>query len=206
MADDSRPNLFEPDWESAQEQEGFRTRRASLGHQAGADRLGASLFEIEPGSAAFPLHYHLGNEEMLIVVAGKPALRDSDGERQLAEGDVVAFRVGEEGAHQVINRSQEPVRILMLSERVSPDIVVRPESGKISAFGRPPGVLCLGARMISGACASFSKLVCLHQAPCSPSFQPWSPHSTTMVLLASCSRSNSSSSFPTFASVKLAAA
>lgn len=139
MAKEHRPNLFNPEWESTQEQEGFRTKRASLGHQAGSDRLGASLFEIKPGNAAFPLHFHLANEEMLIVVTGTPSLRTAEGERVLAEGEVVPFLVGEEGAHQVINRTDQPVRILMISERVAPDIVIRPESGKLSAFGRPPG-------------------------------------------------------------------
>jgi uncharacterized cupin superfamily protein len=132
-------NLFDPEFELEQDQEGFRTRRASLGYQVGAKRLGASLIEIEPGNAAFPLHYHLGNEEMLIVIAGTPTLRDANGERVLPEGEVVTFPIGEDGAHQVINRTEAPVRILMLSEMVAPDIVVRPESGKISAFGRPPG-------------------------------------------------------------------
>jgi uncharacterized cupin superfamily protein len=47
--------------------------------------------------------------------------------------------VGERGAHQVINRSGEPARMLVVSEMAAPDIVVRPESGKISAFGRAPG-------------------------------------------------------------------
>jgi uncharacterized cupin superfamily protein len=132
-------NLFDPEFDRTQEQQGFRTRRAMLGRQAESQQLGASLFEIEPGNAAFPLHYHLGNEEMLIVVAGTPTLRTADAERELAEGEVVSFPIGEEGAHQVINRGDEPVRILMISQMVVPDIVVRPESGKISAFGRPPG-------------------------------------------------------------------
>jgi uncharacterized cupin superfamily protein len=132
-------NLFDPEFDQTQKQEGFRTRRAMLGKQAEAKRLGASLFEIEPGNAAFPLHYHLGNEEMLIVVAGTPTLRTADGERELAEGEIVSFPLGEQGAHQVINRTDGPVRILMLSEMIAPDIVVRPESGKISAFSRPPG-------------------------------------------------------------------
>ena len=132
-------NLFEPSFEGASDREGFRGRRARLGREAGAERLGASLFELEPGSAAFPLHYHLGNEEMLIVVAGRPALRTAEGERPLDEGEVVAFPVGEAGAHQIVNRSPDPVRILIISEMNAPDVVVRPESGKLSAFGRPPG-------------------------------------------------------------------
>lgn len=137
-------NLFDPEFDGEQQREGFRTRRAGLGAQAGGERLGASLFEIQPGQAAFPLHYHLANEEMLIVVAGRPSLRTADGERELAQGEIVAFPRGETGVHQVVNRGDEPVRILMVSEMVSPDIVVRPESGKISAFGRAPGSAAKG--------------------------------------------------------------
>lgn len=132
-------NFSEPEFDPPSEREGFRGRRARLGRQAGAEHLGLSLFELEPGSAPFPLHYHLGNEEMLIVLAGEPSLRTPNGERPLAEGEVVAFPVGEEGAHQVVNRSDKPARVLILSEMNAPDVVVRPESNKISAFGRPPG-------------------------------------------------------------------
>ena len=57
----------------------------------------------------------------------------------MAEGEVVAFPIGERGAHQIVNRTDQAVRILIVSEMVAPDIVVRPESGKLSAFGRPPG-------------------------------------------------------------------
>ena len=135
----ARVNLFEPTFEESTEQVGFTRRRALLGRQAGARDLGASLFELDPGSAQFPLHYHLGNEELLIVISGRPSLRTLDGDRELEEGEVVAFPRGEAGAHQVVNRSPEPVRILIVSEMNSPEVVVRPESGKLSAFGRPPG-------------------------------------------------------------------
>jgi uncharacterized cupin superfamily protein len=132
-------NLFDPEFEPPFEREGFRSRRARLGRQAGARDLGASLFELEPGSAAFPLHYHLGNEELLIAVSGEVELRTLEGSRRLTEGEVVACPAGPEGAHQVINRGPGPARVLIVSEMRAPDVVVRPESNKISAFGRPPG-------------------------------------------------------------------
>jgi uncharacterized cupin superfamily protein len=132
-------NFFHPEFEGSTDRPGFSGRRAQLGCQAGAQRLGASLFELESGSAPFPLHYHLGNEELLIVLGGRPSLRTAGGERLLDEGEIVAFPRGESGAHQVVNRSDEPVRVLIVSEMNAPDIVVRPESGKVSAFGRPPG-------------------------------------------------------------------
>ena len=132
-------SFLDPSFDDTSERDGFRGRRARLGRQAGAEHLGASLFELEPGSAAFPLHYHLGNEELLIVLSGTPVLRTLTGERELAEGELVAFPPGEAGAHQVVNRDSEPARILIVSEMNAPDVVVRTESEKISAFGRPPG-------------------------------------------------------------------
>ena len=114
------PNLFDPQFDSSSDREGFSGRRAKLGEQAGARR-------------------HLGNEELLVVLAGRPSLRGLEGERELDEGEVVSLPVGEAGAHQVVNRGSEPVRVLIVSEMNAPDIVVRPESGKLSAFGRPPG-------------------------------------------------------------------
>jgi uncharacterized cupin superfamily protein len=132
-------NLFEPEFEESIDRPGFRWQRAPLGRQAGAERLGASLFALAPGSAAFPMHYHLGNEEMLIVVAGRPSLRTLDGERELETGEVVSFPRGEAGVHQVVNRGDAEARILLVSEMNAPEVVVRPESKQLSALGRPPG-------------------------------------------------------------------
>lgn len=132
-------NIHDPEFGSESERTGFAARRAKLGEQAGAEHLGASLYELAPGSAPFPLHYHLANEELLIAIDGELALRSTSGERALEPGEVVACPVGAAGAHQVVNRGREPARVLIISEMNAPDIVVRPESGKLSAFGRAPG-------------------------------------------------------------------
>jgi uncharacterized cupin superfamily protein len=132
-------NLFEPEFDESSEQPGFAWSRAMLARQAGAERLGASLFALAPGEALYPLHYHLGNEELLIVVDGAPTLRTLDDERVLERGEVVSFPCGEEGAHQLLNRSEAEARVLVVSEMNAPEIVVRPESAKLSVMGRPPG-------------------------------------------------------------------
>lgn len=132
-------NLFDPEFDAEQGEPGFRWRRARLGRQAGAERLGASLFDLDPGEAAFPYHFHFANEELLVVVSGRPSLRGPDGWRELEEGEVVAFPAGEGGGHQVANRSDTPVRILMISQMVEPDVVVMPDSGKVQARERAPG-------------------------------------------------------------------
>jgi uncharacterized cupin superfamily protein len=58
---------------------------------------------------------HHSNEEWLIVVRGRPTLRTADGLQPLEEGDSVCFLRGPSGGHQVINDSDEPVRVLILS-------------------------------------------------------------------------------------------
>ncbi len=132
-------NLFEPEFDAEQDRPGFSWRRARLGRQAGGERLGASLFELPPGQAAFPLHFHLANEELLIVIRGRPTVRTRAGERELGEGEVVAFPVGERGEHQLVNRSAESVRLLIVSEMNAPEIVSYPDTGKIFARDTPPG-------------------------------------------------------------------
>ena len=130
------PNIFEPEFDELREQPGFECRRARVGRQAGAERLGASVWEVPPGQAAYPYHFHYVEEELLFVLAGQPSLRTPDGWRELDPGDAVTFLVGEGGAHQVMNRSDETVRLLVVSLGGVPEICVYPDSDKIGVFDR----------------------------------------------------------------------
>jgi uncharacterized cupin superfamily protein len=127
-------NLFHGELPSERDQPGFSWRHAAVGEAIGARKLGASLYELQPGERTFPYHYEYGNEEWLLVVSGNPTLRDPEGEHVLQPGDVVCFREGPEGAHQVRNAGEEPVRVLMLSTKVSPDMAVYPDSGKVGVW------------------------------------------------------------------------
>ncbi len=131
-------NINDPSFDEPREQPGFRVGRARLGRQAGSERLGLSLWELPPGEASYPFHYHLAEEEMIVVLAGAPILRTQEGTRELAEGDVVAFPRGAAGAHQLINRSEQTIRFLSMSTSGEPDIVVYPDSGKLAACERRP--------------------------------------------------------------------
>jgi uncharacterized cupin superfamily protein len=95
------------------------------------DHLGASLYELPPGESTFPYHYELGNDELLVVVAGRPVLRDPDGERQLEPGDCILFPSGPAGAHQIFNRSGEAVRVLLVSNFALPRAAVQEDAEKV---------------------------------------------------------------------------
>jgi uncharacterized cupin superfamily protein len=134
------PNVFDPDFEPRghPQRPDFDARRAFIGRGAGSQRLGASVWEIEPGKSAYPYHAHLGDEELIVVLSGRPSMRTPDGWRELEPGEAVAFPRGEAGAHQLTNRSSEPVRFLAISTSGSPDIVLYPDAGKLGASERAP--------------------------------------------------------------------
>ena len=111
-------NLHGDEWDRTEDREGWRSKDAWIGHRLGAELLGGSLYELAPGDRLFPYHVHHANEEWIVVVRGEPTLRSPDGEQLLREGDVAVFRRGAEGAHQVANRTDSPVRVLMLSTLV----------------------------------------------------------------------------------------
>jgi uncharacterized cupin superfamily protein len=135
----ARPNIFDPAFEPDDEHAGFLRRRYFVGRDAGAERLGATLFELPPGRTASPYHWHHANEEMLVVVAGRPSLRTPEGWRELAAGEVVSFPVGERGAHQVSNFADEPARYLFISQMIGPEVAVYPDSDKIGVREQAPG-------------------------------------------------------------------
>jgi uncharacterized cupin superfamily protein len=126
-------NLLTPTWDGEATLPGGATARAvRLGAHAGARRLGATLYELDPGAAASPLHFHHRNEELLFVLQGRPSLRgDAGAQRELAAGEVVAFPAGRAGTHQVVNRGAEPARVLLVSTNDLPEVAEQVEAGQV---------------------------------------------------------------------------
>jgi uncharacterized cupin superfamily protein len=126
-------NIWTDDWDDDEDWSGGGGKSKRL---VGPEpQLGASLYELGPDNFNV-LHFHHGSEELLIVLHGRPTLRTLEGERVLAEGDVLHFPVGPEGARGLRNDTGEPVRYVMAGVRVSPEVVEYPDLGKITAQAR----------------------------------------------------------------------
>ena len=125
------PNIWSDEWafESDEEWAAGKSTRLPRG-----DQIGATVAEIAPDTTSGLYHFHHGAEELLVVLRGRPTLREPSGERRLDEGDVVHFAVGPEGAHQLRNETDEPVRYLMVSTRPSPEAVEYPDTRQISVM------------------------------------------------------------------------
>lgn len=132
------PNVYKPTFEEGERPEGFRSRRARIGYELGTELIGCSLWELPAGEAAYPYHFHYADEELVIVLTGRPTLRTPEGVRELEEGEALRFPLGEKGAHQIINRSEESVTLLAVSSSGRPDVIVYPDSDKIGFGERLP--------------------------------------------------------------------
>jgi len=133
-------NLFsKQDWDETNDRAGYEHRAAVIGNRLGANLIGATLYEVPPGEKTWPYHYELGCEEWLIAVSGHPTLRTPEGERELEPGDVAVFPEGPDGAHQVINRSNELARVVILSSKSPLAVVHYPDSGKVGLWAQGEG-------------------------------------------------------------------
>ena len=132
------PNIYDPNFEERDGPPGFKSFRARVGYELGSERIGASMWKLPPGEAAYPFHFHYSDEELVFVLSGRPTLRTPAGTRTLEPGEAVHFPLGEQGAHQLFNPTDEEVRFLAVSTNGAADVVVYPDSNKICAAERLP--------------------------------------------------------------------
>jgi uncharacterized cupin superfamily protein len=123
-------NVFTDEWDELDDWSGGGGKSKRLVERG--PQLGASVYELGPGNFSV-YHFHHGSEELLLVLRGRPTLRTPDGERVLAEGEVVHFRTGPDGAHGLRNDTEEPVRYVVAGIRVSPEVAEYPDLKQITA-------------------------------------------------------------------------
>jgi uncharacterized cupin superfamily protein len=123
-------NVFGDDWDALDDWSGGGAKSKRLVQRG--PLLGASVYELGPGNTA-SYHFHHGSEELLIVLRGRPTLRTPEGERQLAEGEVVHFTTGPDGAHGTRNDTDDAVRYVVAGIRVFPEVAEYPDTRQITA-------------------------------------------------------------------------
>jgi uncharacterized cupin superfamily protein len=125
-------NIWSDEWDPGEDWSGGGARSKRLPRGA---TLGASVYELGPANWV-PFHFHHGSEELLVVLRGRPTLRTAAGSRELDEGEAVHFPTGPDGVHGVSNETSEPVRYLMASTLVSPEVAEYPDLHQITAQAR----------------------------------------------------------------------
>lgn len=95
------------------EMEGRWYRR--LAPPSGLTKLGASHVVLKPGAWSSQRHWHVVQDELVIMLEGEAVLVEDDGETLVKPGDVLAWPAGEANGHHLQNRSGEDCVFVAIS-------------------------------------------------------------------------------------------
>lgn len=111
---------------------GGRARRLSNTRDGRGLRIGVLIEELPPGRQSCPLHYHLLEEEHVLMLEGEVTLRLGQERIRFRAGEFVSFKAGDPVGHCLINEGSSPARYLVIGENNPKEICIYPDSGKIA--------------------------------------------------------------------------
>lgn len=88
-----------------------------LGDAGGLTQFGVNLVMLEPGALSSLRHWHLKEDEFVMVTEGECTLVQDAGETVMRPGDCAAFPAGSPDGHHFINRTNQPARFLVVGTR-----------------------------------------------------------------------------------------
>jgi len=124
-------------WEEWKEGTRFGSRYRHLTSAACGEgyHVGVQIEELAPGMRTAPAHFHLKEEEHLLVLSGTCTLRLGEERLPLREGDYACFPAGQQVGHCLENEGTEPCRLLVIGERRPDEVCVYPDSNKVMVRG-----------------------------------------------------------------------
>ena len=110
----------------------------------GATDWNANHVVLPPGAWSSQRHWHAGEDEIVVMLAGEAVLVDDDGRHPMRTGEIAVFPKGDGNGHHFINESDAECVLLALgmpeaSLVTYPDIdlLYSPETGETHKNGVP---------------------------------------------------------------------
>ena len=117
-----------------------------LAPAGGLTEFGASHVRLEPGAWSAQRHWHVGEDEFLVMLTGEAVLIDDDGEHAMRPGDCAAFPKNDGNGHHLVNRGAVPCTFVVVGGGAPrggdyPDIDLRftSDGGYVHNDGTPYG-------------------------------------------------------------------
>ena len=107
-----------------------------------SQNLNFDLRQLNPGQYSAPYHFHRYAEELFMIISGSATLRTPEGLAVVSNGDLMFFEMGESGAHQLFNHTDEACIYLDVRTYIGHDVCEYPDSDKLlivpefEVFGR----------------------------------------------------------------------
>lgn len=93
-----------------------------LGDAGGLTQFGVNLVRLAPGALSSLRHWHLHEDEFVMITEGECVLVQDAGETVMRVGDCAAFPAGNTDGHQFINRTEAPVVFLVIGSKASAEV------------------------------------------------------------------------------------
>ena len=92
-----------------------------LAGPAGIEDFGVSHVTLEPGGISSQRHWHEGEDELVVMLAGEAVLVEEGRESVLRPGDLAAFPKGVADGHHLVNRSTSPCIFVAIGKPATSD-------------------------------------------------------------------------------------
>ncbi|WP_299144517.1 cupin domain-containing protein [uncultured Tateyamaria sp.] len=102
----------------------------------GLSQFGAFIEELPPGSRSSFAHWHMTEDEMVVILSGSVTLTENGSETVLRPGDAACWRAGDPVAHTMHNHSDAPVRYMVIGTRAADDTVTYPDHDRVLTYDR----------------------------------------------------------------------
>lgn len=109
-----------------------------LGDAGGLTQFGVNLVTLAPGAMSSMRHWHLAEDEFVMVTEGQCIMVTDAGETEMGPGDCAAFPAGSPDGHHFLNRTDRPARFLVVGSKAprevatysDEDLMVTVEAGR----------------------------------------------------------------------------
>ena len=88
---------------------------------AGLEDFGLSHVRLEPGGISSQRHWHEGEDEVVIMLAGEAVLIEDGGESVMRPGDIAAFPKGVPNGHHLVNRGDRECVFVAIGRAATTD-------------------------------------------------------------------------------------
>jgi uncharacterized cupin superfamily protein len=93
-----------------------------LGDAGGLTQFGVNLVTLDPGALSSLRHWHLNEDEFVMVTEGECTLVKDAGETVMRSGDCAAFPAGSTDGHHFINRTDRVARFLVVGSKAPREV------------------------------------------------------------------------------------
>lgn len=117
-----------------------------LGDAGGLTQFGVNLVTLQAGAMSSLRHWHLAEDEFVMVTLGEVTMVTNTGPETMRVGDCAAFPAGSPNGHHFINHTNAPAQFLVVGSKAARevatysdvDLMVTMEGGRAS-FTRKDG-------------------------------------------------------------------